>query len=287
MATLQSLLDGKAQLVEGYLDSYFTTRYSEDLPDQGFSDLLASMRYSALLGGKRFRPALAMMVAEALGHSSERVLPYAAAVECIHTYSLIHDDLPAMDNDDFRRGKPTNHKVYGEATAVLAGDALLTEAFQIIAQAYFGEANVGLQVVSDLAIAAGFRGMVGGQAIDMRAKDASIKRQELERMHRLKTGALIGAAAIGAARLCFASAELLAEVKAFAENLGLAFQVADDLHDFDPANPEAGYPGLIGFDNAKLYLKELTEACLENLKAWPEAAEPLRDLARFNQQRTF
>lgn len=249
--------------------------------------LLESMRYSLLQeGGKRFRPVLAMLTAEALGRSPDLVLPFAAAVECVHTYSLIHDDLPAMDNDDFRRGKPTNHKVFGEETAILAGDALLTEAFQMIADSYQGQPAAAASLVSQLAGASGFRGMVGGQAIDMGAKKEAVNLDELRTMHRLKTGALIRVAAMGAATICEANEKQRAEIGVFAENLGLAFQVADDLLDDDPAKPEpGGYPALLGREGTERFLDQLTNACLQSLQTWPESAEPLRQIARFNRRR--
>lgn len=252
----------------------------------GFKQLQDSIRYSTLTGGKRFRPALAMMTAEALGHSSERALPLAAAIECIHTYSLIHDDLPSIDDDDFRRGIPTNHKVFGDSTAILAGDALLTEAFAILSDGYASEPAVAIQAVSAVAHAAGLYGMVGGQAIDVAAKSEEISLGELETMHRMKTGALIKVAGQGAAIVCFATAEKIGQATYFAESLGLAFQVADDVLDYDPEKPEPGsYPALLGLERTKSYLTELTDRCLALIESWPSSAEPLRDLAKFNKLR--
>lgn len=249
--------------------------------------LIESMRYSLLQeGGKRFRPVLAILTAEALGYSCETVLPFAAAVECVHTYSLIHDDLPAMDNDDLRRGMPTNHKVFGEATAILSGDALLTEAFQLIADGYREHPAIAVDLVAYLARASGFRGMVGGQAIDMGAKKEAIGLDELRTMHRLKTGALIKVAVEGAAIICQANEKQRADIGMFAENLGLAFQVADDLLDFDPARPEPGsYPALLGREGTERFLEELTASCLRSLESWPQSAEALRQIARFNHRR--
>jgi geranylgeranyl diphosphate synthase, type II len=249
--------------------------------------LLQSIRYSLLQeGGKRFRPVLAMLTAEALGHSADQALPFAAAVECVHTYSLIHDDLPAMDNDDFRRGLPTNHKKFDEATAILAGDALLTEAFKLVASAYSNQPQVAIELVSHLATASGFNGMVGGQAIDMGSKKEGVQLDELRTMHRLKTGALIEVAATGAALACGATEKQLNEVREFAENLGLAFQVADDLLDYVPEKPEPGsYPALLGKEGTVKFLKELTATCLQKIADWPASAEPLRQIARYNASR--
>jgi len=253
----------------------------------GLAELLNSVRYSTLQeGGKRFRPALAMLTAEALGSRGERVLPFAAAVECVHTYSLIHDDLPAMDNDDFRRGQPTNHKKFGEAMAILAGDALLTEAFLLIAEGFGDEPDIAVRAITELSKASGLCGMVGGQAIDMKSKAESSTLGELRAMHQLKTGALIRVSAVGAALLSRASENQLSEIEAYADHLGLAFQVADDLLDFDPARPEAGsYPTLLGPEKARGHLDELTEICLNSLREWPTEAEPLRWIALYNQRR--
>lgn len=297
--SLDMLMKDRAELLVRFLDHHFASTTTGQLlaqrlgqtPEKSFlpgvATLLESVRYSVLQeGGKRFRPVLAMLVAEALGGRPEPILPFAAAVECVHTYSLIHDDLPAMDNDDFRRGQPTNHKKFNEATAILAGDALLTDAFRMIADNYQAEPRLGLQAVVELAQAAGLVGMVGGQAIDMASKKEAITIDELHTMHRLKTGALIKVSAMGAAILCKASSQQTSEIAAYAENLGLAFQVADDILDFDPVRPEPGsYPALLGLDATKKVLGELTEACMMILKRWPASAEPLREIARYNQTR--
>lgn len=297
---LEAAVREKAELVERFLNRHFTVQRAEELVSRqemdglkfsggrksvhaGIVQLLDSVRYSALGGGKRFRPALAMMTSEALGFSAERVMPWAAAVECIHTYSLIHDDLPAMDNDDLRRGFPTNHKVYGDSIAILAGDALLTEAFRLIAVHYRQEPVVANQLVMLLSEASGAYGMVGGQAIDLTSKREEISLSDLEQMHRLKTGALIRVAAVGAAILSFADERKMRETSRFAANLGLAFQVKDDLLDHSPEKPEAGsYPAIVGVEKSITFLKELTEDCLEAIQSWPFTAEPMRELVRFN-----
>jgi geranylgeranyl pyrophosphate synthase len=273
-----------------FMDQYFSGNEgvsSLGLQSASHRRLLESMRYSLLQeGGKRFRPVLAMLATEALGCSAKITLPFAVAVECVHTYSLIHDDLPAMDNDNFRRGKPTNHKAFDEATAILAGDGLLTEAFQIVASSYQARPAIAVELVAELARAAGFRGMVGGQAIDMGSKVEAINVDELRAMHKLKTGALIKVSAVGAAIACEANEKRRQEIAIFAETLGLAFQVADDLLDFDPARPELGsYPQLLGEQGTEQLLGELTETCLQCLNTWTEAAEPLRQIAIYNRQR--
>lgn len=292
---LASELETRAQKVEYYFNQHFSGHLARQLlgsnTDQallsdGFTKLLEAVRYSSLQNGKRFRPALAMLTAEALGCSAERVLPYAVAVECIHTYSLIHDDLPSMDDDDFRRGRPSNHKVFGEATALLAGDALLTEAFDIIASNYEQEPAVALKATRELARSAGLWGMVGGQAMDLAAKKTELTRPAVELTHKLKTGALIKAATLGAAQLCFANDQQIKELTQYSENLGLAFQVADDLLDHVPDKVEPGsYPALVGVDGTRSFLNQLTEDCLARLESWGSKAEPLRELARFNRTR--
>ncbi len=301
MSQLDGLLDGKAALVGRYLERHFSERLTLQLtnsglkPDvrslgsipAGLDQLLDSVRYSVLQpGGKRFRPVLAMLTAEAMGHSAERVLAYAAAVECIHTYSLVHDDIPAMDNDDFRRGQPTNHKVFGDAVAILAGDALLTEAFYIISTNYRSEPTACVLAMEELSVAAGTYGMVGGQAIDLRSKANEITFEELQTMHRLKTGALIRAAAVGAAHICFGTKEQVQQIRAYSTALGLAFQVADDILDHNPEKPEPGsYPALLGVEQTKAHLHDLTERCLASIESWGNKAESLRELARFNRMR--
>ncbi len=281
---LEKLSHDRADLLARFLDLHFEIK-TELLA--AHKALYESIRYSVLQkGGKRFRPVLAMLTAEALGHAKEMVLAYAAAVECVHTYSLIHDDLPAMDNDDTRRGQPTNHRKFNEATAILAGDALLTEAFQLIADNYSESPAQAIRAVSELAIASGAQGMVGGQAIDMAAKKESITLDELRMMHRLKTGALIRAAVRGSAQLCQASVAQLESLTTFAEDLGLAFQVADDILDFHPNKPEPGsYPALLGVEKTKIFLDELTKSCLSSLKVFGASAEPLRAISLYNQTR--
>jgi geranylgeranyl diphosphate synthase, type II len=301
MRELDGLLEAKAANVARYLERHFSDRLTLQLTNQGLrpdvramqtipaglDQLLESVRYSVLQpGGKRFRPVLAMLVAEAMGFSSERVLPYAAAVECVHTYSLVHDDIPAMDNDDYRRGQPTNHKVFGDAVAILAGDALLTEAFYLISSSYRAEPAACVHAIEELSLAAGTYGMVGGQAIDLRSKANEISFEELQTMHRLKTGALIRAAAVGAAHICFATQDQVQQIRSYSTALGLAFQVADDILDHTPDKPEPGsYPALLGVDQTKAHLHDLTERCLAAIESWGNKAESLRELARFNRMR--
>mgnify|MGYP001115902173 CR=1 FL=1 len=281
---LEQLARERADKIHDFLERHFSLR-GELQP--AHARLIESVRYSLLQkGGKRFRPLLSLLVAEALGYSHEQVLAFGAAVECVHTYSLIHDDLPAMDNDDFRRGQPTNHKVFGEATAILAGDGLLTEAFQLIADGYRSEPDIAARLVAELAKAAGLYGMVGGQAIDMGSKKEAVTLDQLREMHALKTGALIRVSAVGAAIVCRAGEKQLRDIAEYSENLGLAFQVADDLLDFVPERPEPGsYPALLGVEKTRAFLNQLTEACLNSLSSWSENARPLREIALYNRNR--
>lgn len=207
------------------------------------STIHEAMRYSVFAGGKRLRPILTIAAAEAVGGSMEQVMPVACALELIHTYSLVHDDLPAMDNDDFRRGRPTNHKVYGEAMAILVGDALLTQAFEVIAgTAVKVSPDKVNQVTLEIARAAGSLGLIGGQVVDTLSEDQVIDGQVLEYIHRHKTGALFRVAVRAGAILSGASAEELAALTTYAEQMGLAFQIKDDLLDIEGDEAKIGKP---------------------------------------------
>ncbi|MDT8440534.1 MAG: polyprenyl synthetase family protein [Desulfuromonadales bacterium] len=272
---------------------------AEDLLPQ---QLHQAMRYSVFAGGKRLRPVLMIAAAEAVGGRAEQVLAAASALEMIHTYSLIHDDLPAMDDDDFRRGRPTSHKVYGEATAILAGDALLTEAFRLLADPIVhGDTpdGVRLRVLEIVARCAGSRGMVGGQMVDMRTEGAPCDQPTLEYIHTRKTGALILAAVQTGALLAGADEASLADLTRYAEAAGLAFQVADDVLDVvgdqqklgkavgaDQARGKATYPALFGLDGARERAGELCAIAVDSLIRFGPEADPLRLIARYMVERT-
>jgi len=209
--------------VEAYLNTCFTA----DLPQKQLFD---AMRYSLLAGGKRIRPILVLEFCRICGGDWQKALPFAAAIEMVHTYSLIHDDLPCMDNDDYRRGRLTNHKVYGEAQAILAGDALLTAAFDTAASAD-AAADVIVKVVRILADAAGEKGMVGGQVLDIDGEKKQLSEEQVHTIHRLKTGALISAACRMGAAAGGASDSQMQAAKDYAEAIGLAFQIRDDMLD--------------------------------------------------------
>ncbi len=255
-----------------------------------------AMEYSLMAGGKRLRPILCMAGAELAGAEPETVLPTACGLEFIHTYSLIHDDLPAMDDDDLRRGLPTCHKKYGEAVALLAGDGLLTEAFGLIAaQAGTHVPEKVARVVSMIAGAAGAGGMVGGQVADLRAETLSgLKVRDIEFIHSCKTGALITVSLTSGAFLGGAGEREMEAVEDFGRKIGAAFQIADDLLDIegdtetlgkpvgsDQARGKATYPSVAGLEKARDKAKDLIDEGLSQLKIFGERAEPLRALAGY------
>lgn len=246
--------------------------------------LAEAASYALLGGGKRFRPVLSLMVGEALGSSSEGLLRWAAAIEMIHTYSLIHDDLPCMDDDDERRGRPTVHKVYGEATALLAGDALLTEAFDLAVQANPSRSS---KLIPLLVRCAGLRGMVGGQALDLAAeKGGSISQEALFRIHQLKTGCLIRAATEGAAIVSDAPEEKVIAFRIYGEKLGLAFQIADDLLDAEKDGEDGrSFLSHFGHDGTRQQLKAASLEAREALKDFIEEPSPLFEMIDWNLER--
>lgn len=259
--------------------------------------LLDSLHYSCLDGGKRIRAMLVYMAAQACQSSdtdSEMIDCAAAAVELVHCYSLIHDDLPAMDDDELRRGKPSCHIAFGEANAILAGDALQTLAFTLLTQAGNGKAQLRLTLLAQLTEAAGINGMVGGQAIDLAVTGQSLSYSELVTMHQLKTGALIEAAVAMGASCSGATANQQQALLEYAQAIGLAFQIQDDILDIegesidigkpqgaDIAAKKATYPAILGLEAAKAEAQALCDSALASLSVFDQKAAPLRDLARF------
>jgi geranylgeranyl diphosphate synthase type II len=240
-----------------------------------------SMAYSLHGEGKRFRPLLAVLTAESIGHAPEIALPLATAVEMVHTYSLIHDDLPCMDNDDFRRGRPTNHRVYGEAGALLAGDALLTMSFGVLAQTPSASAATAVALLSE---AAGPRGMVGGQVLDVQADRPNL--DLLKEIHKRKTGALIRVSVEASALLCQASSQQQQHLRAYGEHLGFAFQLADDVQDYDPAKPEKiSFASTLGMASTLQMLEEESERALKALESFSDQADGLRRMIELNRER--
>ena len=257
-------------------------------------NLTQAMEYSLMAGGKRLRPILLMATADAAGDNGEKYLQIASALEMIHTYSLIHDDLPAMDNDDYRRGKLTNHKVFGEAMAILAGDALLTLAFEVALRQRDVPNEILLAVLKEISIAAGAAGMVGGQVIDLRSEGIQIDLSTLKTMHMGKTGALFRAAIRSGALLAQAPAEKLNALTVYAENFGLAFQITDDILDVegdekilgkaigsDAKNNKSTYVSLTSLAEAKELAKKAVDAAIDALKIFGAEADFLRELVQF------
>jgi len=257
-----------------------------------------AMRYSTFAGGKRIRPVLLLAACEAVGGDRCKGVAAAAAMEMIHTYSLVHDDLPAMDNDDFRRGNPTNHKVFGEAVAILAGDALLTQAFILLSRpemaAVVPSATL-LKVIQEFASCAGSRGMVGGQVVDMESEGKhDIDLPTVQYIHTHKTGALIKASVKVGALLGGASSNQLDALVRYGEAIGLAFQIADDILDIegttdelgkdagsDQARGKATYPSVVGIGEARRRSAELLEMALQFIDGLDHRADPLREIARY------
>ncbi len=260
--------------------------------------LADSMKYSLMAGGKRLRPILLMAAADAVGGSGDIYVTTGCALEMIHTYSLIHDDLPAMDNDDYRRGKLTNHKVYGEGTAILAGDALLTLAFEVMVRQKNVTPDKLVAVVKEMSIAAGANGMVGGQVIDLDSEGKQISMETLRAMHMGKTGALFRAALRSGAILAGASEEQLSSLTRYADCFGLAFQITDDILDVtgdeaaigkpvgsDEKNLKSTYVTLTSLEEAKVLAeKAVNEAC-SALNIFGDEARFLRDLASYLLER--
>jgi len=256
-----------------------------------------SLRYSLMAGGKRIRPILTIAAAEAIGATAPGLMSVACSLELIHTYSLIHDDLPSMDDDDFRRGKPTNHKVYGEAMAILAGDALLTMAFDIISRPDLMKGCDPVRqvrLVQELAYGAGNRGMVGGQVFDIQAEHQDIDLATLQNIHKHKTGMLIRAAVRMGAIAAGATDQQLDELTGYAEDIGLAFQIADDVLNVTGTREELGknpntdaergkktYPTFYGVDGAKKLADDCVTRAINRLSSFGSPADPLREIARY------
>ena len=259
--------------------------------------IVEAMKYSLMAGGKRIRPVLCLAAAEAVGGKPQAVLPAACALEMVHTYSLIHDDLPAMDNDDLRRGKPTCHVAFDEATAILAGDALLTLAFEVLSSVQFtgeNQASGWLKVIHIISTAAGYRGMIRGQMLDMAAEGQHLTIDELKSMHALKTGALIEASLLCGALLADARKRQMEILKTYARNIGLAFQVTDDILNVegnpkimgkavgtDKLREKSTYPALLGLETSRQFAENLVNEALQALEVFDKKADPLRALATY------
>ena len=281
--------------VQARIDTYLTAKL--DSLARNDEKLLAAMRYGLLIGGKRMRPYLAYITGEALAAEQHDIDGVAAAIECIHAYSLLHDDLPAMDDDDLRRGQPTCHKAFDEATAILAGDSLQTLAFDIIANHDFSEAVTSKRIIllRYLVNAAGYQGMCGGQALDLAGTDKSITLAELEHLHSLKTGALLEASVMMAAECSQQATENdKKQLVQYAKLIGLAYQVRDDIIDITSTEEELGkptgsdlaankstYPALLGLSGAQEKAENLYQQALQALSTLPYNTQSLSDFATF------
>src|SRR5579885_1331387 len=292
---LQQFLAASAEAVNRALDRFLPPENTRP------ATIHKAMRYSLFAGGKRLRPALCLAAARACGGAARDAMPLACAVECIHTYSLIHDDLPAMDNDDFRRGRPTCHKVFGEGIAILAGDALLTQAFEIASNARPTARYDMAVLVRELASAAGSQRLIAGQVADLEAEGREVKRHQLRYIHEDKTAAILKAAVRLGAMSANAEPQKLRAITEFGHGLGLAFQIIDDILDVtqtseilgksagkDIAAKKATYPAVIGLEKSRAEARRLTRRAHEALSIFPEHdAEPLHALANYLLEREY
>lgn len=293
MFELETYLKQRAALVERAL--------ADSVPASNgpAARLSEAMRYSLLDGGKRLRPILALASSEAVGGTIEDAIAFACAVEMIHTYSMVHDDLPCMDNDDLRHGKPTNHKVYGDALATLVGDALLTDAFGVLARALAARSPaMAAATIAELSEAAGSAGMVAGQVIDLLGEGRTMNLEQLEYLHSKKTGALFLVSMRGGARLGGATPAQLESLTTYGRALGLCFQVVDDLLDVEASTEQMGkrtqkdhaagkntYPGIIGIEESRKLARDLERRAIGAIASLSDRAEPLRAIASFVVER--
>ncbi|MEK7196545.1 MAG: polyprenyl synthetase family protein [Nitrospirota bacterium] len=291
---IKKYLKEKKELVDSFLKEYFSSPSTPSI-------LGESLAYSLFAGGKRIRPILCLAAYEACDGDSEDIIQIASSIELIHTYSLIHDDLPAMDNDDLRRGKPTNHKVFGEGMAILAGDGLLTEAFYMMSNSLSNRniKNTALiRAIKEIAFVSGIHGMVGGQAQDLIAENSEPDKETLSFIHKHKTGALISGSLRAGAILANCTKPSLSAITRYGENIGLAFQVIDDILDIEGDTAELGktagsderkkkmtYPALYGIEESREKAGELISEAIFAIKDFSGKAEPLREIARYFLER--
>ncbi len=292
--SLKDYLRERIALIEKALNGYLPRASAKP------ATIHKAMRYSLLAGGKRLRPVLALAAAEACGGSTEKALPAACAVECIHTYSLIHDDLPCMDDDDLRRGMPTSHKVFGEGIAVLAGDALLTIAFEILAQAVPTSRYKTPALITELATASGSKWLIAGQVLDIENEGKKVTGETLKFIHRAKTAALLTSAIRLGAMSANASEAKLQSLTDFGQSLGLAFQVIDDILDVtqtteklgktagkDVAATKATYPAIFGLERSRQEAQRLTAAARDALKPFGAKGAMLQEIADYLLAREY
>ncbi len=285
----------RQKLIDRALDQYLPKANTKP------ATLHRAMRYSLFAGGKRLRPILCLAAAEACRGKTQAALPLACALECIHTYSLVHDDLPSMDNDDFRRGRPTCHKVFGEGIAILAGDALLTIAFEIVSRAKPKRRYDMSMLLREIAVAAGSQKLIAGQVADLEAEGKRVKRDQLRFIHENKTAAILRSSVRLGAMSADADARKLAAITRFGQRLGLAFQIIDDILDVtqtseilgksagkDVAAKKATYPAVIGLEQSRAEARRLTREAHNALSSFrSDAAEPLHALANYLLEREY
>jgi len=292
---IKTYLVSRQKLIERALDRYLPKANTKP------ATLHRAMRYSLFAGGKRLRPILCLAATEASGGKIRNALPLACALECIHTYSLVHDDLPSMDNDDFRRGRPTCHKVFGDAIAILAGDGLLTIAFEIVSSAKPTSRYDTSSLLREIAVAAGSQKLIAGQVADLEAEGKNVKRDQLQFIHQNKTAAILKSSVRLGAMSANADAKKLSAVTRFGQRLGLAFQIIDDILDLtqtseilgksagkDVAAKKATYPAVIGLDKSRAEARRLTRQAHNALSVFRSRdAEPLHALANYLLEREY
>ena len=292
---IKTYLVSRQKLIERALDRYLPKANTKP------ATLHRAMRYSLFAGGKRLRPILCLAATEASGGKIRNALPLACALECIHTYSLVHDDLPSMDNDDFRRGRPTCHKVFGDAIAILAGDGLLTIAFEIVSSAKPTSRYDTSSLLREIAVAAGSQRLIAGQVADLEAEGKNVKRDQLQFIHQNKTAAILKSSVRLGAMSANADARKLSAVTRFGQRLGLAFQIIDDILDVtqtseilgksagkDVAAKKATYPAVIGLDKSRAEARRLTRQAHNALSVFRSRdAEPLHALANYLLEREY
>ena len=291
---LKAYLAARQKRVDRALDRYLPGEKTRP------ATIHRAMRYSLFAGGKRLRPILCLAAAEACGGRSNEAMPLACAMECIHTYSLVHDDLPSMDNDDFRRGRPTNHKVFGEGIAVLAGDALLTRAFEIVARSKPGGRYPMATLLREVAVAAGSTKLIAGQVADLEAEGRKVAPADLRYIHENKTAAILATSVRLGAMSANADPSTLRAITNFGRALGLAFQIIDDILDVtqtteklgksagkDVAAHKATYPAVIGLERSRAEARRLTTAAQRALAIFERKGEPLREIANYLLAREY
>jgi len=295
---IKKYLQEKKEIVDSALEKYFPNRSGSAAEGVFPTSLHTAIRYSLFAGGKRVRPILSMAAFEAVGGEGDEILPFACALEMIHTYSLIHDDLPALDNDDYRRGQLTCHKVFGEGIGILAGDALLTEAFRLMTNRSMRGLSLRdgqmLDVIHEVAQAAGMQGMVGGQVLDIESEGKEVDFPTVEYIHTHKTGALILVSVRAGAKLGGGDEAALRALTRYGEGIGLAFQIADDILNVegksvllgkktgsDLSKGKATYPSLLGLEESKRRARELVELAVDAIRSFGSEAQPLREIAWF------